>query len=132
MKLNESTLTPINSSPDLRSLKSQPMSQSIQKLARRSSVSSTTQKQNLYVANQRRQNLSPINNNLVTKSTISSSFSIPLLLNTMNTFFQATQIMEDEIMLPIKLKDMPVKGKNKTLIKKCFLINIFISRTYFR
>ena len=90
------------------------MSQSLQKLARRSSVLSAIQKQNSYIANQRRQNLSPVNNNLITNSTISSSFSIPLLLNTMNTFIQTTQIMEDEIMLPIKLKDMPVEGKNKS------------------
>jgi hypothetical protein len=109
MKLNQSTLTPIPSSSDLLSLKTQPMSQSLQKLVRRSSVSSTGQKRNSYIANQRRQSLFTLNNDCYIKPT-SSSLSIPLLYNTLNTFFQTTQKMEDEIMLPSRLKDMPVEG----------------------
>ena len=89
------------------------MSQSIQKQVRRASVSSTGSKPNLSLANQRRPNLSGLNNNFLTPST-SSLFSVPLLISTMNTFFQATQSMEDEIMLPSRLKDMPVEGKEKT------------------
>ena len=105
MKVNESTLTPINSTSDL-----QQMSQSTQNRVRRASASSTTQRQNVYIVNQRRQNLSALNNDLLTRST-QLSFTIPILMDTMNTFFQSIKTMEEEIMLPSKLKDMPVEGK---------------------
>jgi hypothetical protein len=110
MKFDESSITQKTNSPDLSS--SQSMSRAIPKLNRRLSVSSTTQKPNKYNNNQRRQTLAAINNDFLTQRT-SSSFSVPLLINTMNTFFQSTQMMEEEIMLPSRLKDMPVEGKTK-------------------
>jgi len=110
MQLNESIITPSNTSSDLHSLQSQPMSQSIQKPVGRSSVSGTAQKRNSYTANQHRQTLVTINSDLLTQRT-SSSFLMPLLIDTMNTFFQTVQTMEEEIMLPSRLKDMPVEGK---------------------
>jgi hypothetical protein len=87
------------------------MSQTNSLSVRRSCISSTTQKPNLYIANQRRQNLSAIHDGFrVHRPT--STFSVPLLFNIMNTFFQVTHTMEEEIMLPLRLKDMPVEGKN--------------------
>jgi hypothetical protein len=111
MKLNDSVLKPRNSSPNILSSRSQQMSQVNVLPVRRSSVSSTTQKPNVYIANQRRQNLSAINDEFHLPRP-SSTFSVPLLINTMNKFFQVTHTMEEEIMLPLRLKDMPVEGKN--------------------
>jgi hypothetical protein len=101
-------MTQKSNSTDLFPSKLQPMSQANPKLARRASVSSTTHKQNQYIINQRRQNLSAINNNFFNQNR-SSSFSVPLLIDIMNTFYQTAQIMEEEIMLPSRLKDMPVE-----------------------
>lgn len=101
-------MTQKSNSTDLFPSKLQPMPQTNPKLARRASVSSTTHKQNQYIINQRRQNLSAINNNFFNQNR-SSSFSVPLLIDIMNTFYQTAQIMEEEIMLPSRLKDMPVE-----------------------
>jgi len=38
-----------------------------------------------------------------------STLSKPLVTGAIDTFFQATKIMEEEIMLPSKLKDMPIE-----------------------
>jgi len=84
------------------------MTQSIPNLSRRSSSSGTSQKQPVF-NNQRRQTLAALNPDVINPSK-SSSFSVPLLNNTINTFIQTTQTMEDEIMLPLRLKDMPVEG----------------------
>jgi len=108
MKPNDCPTTEKISSPDLPSAMSQSISQTNPKLIRRSSVSSTTSKQNLYNNTQRRQSLAVINNDFLIQHT-SPSFSIPLLIDTMNTFFQTAQVMEEEIMLPSRLKDMPVE-----------------------
>lgn len=108
MKLNESVITPTNSSPSLSSGGKQQGSQTIPKLFRRSSVTVPKQKKNIYTMNQRRQNLSAINNDYLTQHS-SLSFSEPILIDTMNSFFQATKIMDEEIMLPTRLKDIPVE-----------------------
>ncbi|UJR13824.1 hypothetical protein I4U23_000835 [Adineta vaga] len=63
---------------------------------------SLTQKQNQYIANQRRQSLEVLNNR--TRNSRLSS----ILPDTLNEFFQATQNMEDEILLPTRLKDMNI------------------------
>jgi len=109
MKLEDSpssTMTPTNSSANLPLNKQR---QSQQKLVRRwSSSSSTKQRRNQYLALQRRQNINGIKDFSSIHPT-SSSLTMPLVTNAMNTFFQATKIMEDEIMLPSKLKDMPVE-----------------------
>jgi hypothetical protein len=110
-------MTQKSNSTDLFPSKLQPMPQTNPKLARRASVSSTTHKQNQYIINQRRQNLSAINNNFFNQNR-SSSLSVPLLIDIMNTFYQTAQIMEEEIMLPSKLKDMPVEGKIKSSKKE--------------
>jgi hypothetical protein len=111
MQVNDSVMTPSNAASDLMSSKSQPTFQTSQKLSRRSSVSSTTQKRTPFNINQRRQNLPATNSEFLTQRT-SSSFRVPLLIHTIDSFFQATQNMEDEIMLPTRLKDMPCDGKH--------------------
>lgn len=98
-------MTPTNASPN--SLPKQVVNG---KLLRQSSSGSTTQRRNQYLTYQRRQNLSATNNDFLNQHT-QSNFSVPLLSGAMNDFFQATKIMEDEIMLPSRLKDMPVDGK---------------------
>ncbi|CAF1006150.1 unnamed protein product [Rotaria sp. Silwood1] len=108
MTSNGSLMTPTNSSPDFNSSKLQQTSQSIPKLIRRSSVSNTTQKQNGYTTNQRRLTHSTMNNDFL-NTRASSSLAAPLLIDTMNNFFEATKAMEEEIMLPSRLKDMPVE-----------------------
>ena len=97
------------------------MSQSIQQLAKRSSVPSRVPKRNLYITNQRRQTLPASSHDFLTKSTL-ASFSMSLLINSMNAFFQTIQTMEDEIMLPSRLKDIPVEGENRF---NQFFLNIF-------
>lgn len=91
------------------------MSQTNPKLIRRLSVASatSTSKKNRYISNQRRQTFAAVNNQFLNQNT-SSSFSIPLLIDTMNTFHRTAEEMEEEIMLPLRLKDMPVEGKNNT------------------
>jgi len=101
MKLEDSpatTMTPTNTSPNLL-----PKQQANQKLIRQSSSASSIQRRNQYMVYQYRHNLSVTNNDYT-----SSKFPVPLLSGAMNEFFQATKIMEDEIMLPSRLKDMPV------------------------
>ena len=98
-------MTPTNTSPNFLSKQ-----QVNQKLVRQSSSNSTTQRRNQYLTYQRRQNF-PITNNDFLNQHTQSNISVPLLSGAMNDFFQATKIMEDEIMLPSKLKDMPVDGK---------------------
>jgi hypothetical protein len=105
MKLEDSpatTMTPTNSSPSLQSKQ-----QINQKLMRQSSSNSAVQRRNQYMAYQRRQNLNTTNNDFLNQNS-QSKFSVPLLSSSMNEFFQATKVMEDEIMLPTRLKDMPI------------------------
>ena len=107
-------MQPTASSSDLLQSKQQQqqqqqqnMSSSAQKLARRSSISVTQQKQNQHLTSQRRQNLPPVGNDF-----LSSRMScMPRLLDTMSKFFQSVQLMEEEVMLPSRLKDIPVQGK---------------------
>jgi hypothetical protein len=105
MKLEDSptstTMTPTNTSPNLHAKQ-----QLNNKLIRQSSSGSTIQRRNQYMAYQRRQNM-PATNDFLNQHT-PSKFSVPLLTGAMNEFFQATKVMEDEIMLPSRLKDMPV------------------------
>jgi len=105
-------MTPKNSSPDLFSSSSQ----HIPKPARQLSVPNPTPNRNQYISKQRRQNISASNNDFVYQRT-SASLSVPLLTDIMNTFFQTTQSMEDEIMLPSRLKDMPVERKYTKSLK---------------
>jgi len=108
MKLEDSptaTMTPTNNSPNLYLSRQQ--QQVNNKLTRQSSSSSTVQRRNQYIAYQRRQNIAATGNDFLNQHT-PSTFSVPLLTSIMNEFFQATKIMEDEIMLPSRLKDMPV------------------------
>ena len=110
MKLEDSSnpmLTPTNSSPPTLHLSK---SQTNSKLTRQTSSASNTQRRRHYMAHQRRQNLASTNNELLVQHT-PSTFSAPLLTGAMHDFFQATKIMEDEIMLPSRLRDMPVDGK---------------------
>jgi hypothetical protein len=106
MKLEDSpttTMTPTNSSPNL-----QAKQQVNNKLLRQTSSASTIQRRNQYMAYQRRQNMPSTSNDFLNQH-IPSKFSVPLLTGAMNDFFQATKIMEDEIMLPSRLKDMSVE-----------------------
>lgn len=108
MKLEDSpssAMTPTNTSPNFLSKQ-----QINQKLSRQSSSNSTTQRRNQYLTHQRRQNFPTISNDFLNQHT-QSTISVPVLSGAMNDFFQATKIMEDEIMLPSRLKDMPVDGK---------------------
>jgi len=105
MKLEDSPtsdMTPTNSSPNL--LHKQQVNN---KLIKQSSSSSIIQRRNQYMAYQRRQNIAATSNDYLNQHT-PSKFSVPLLSSAMNEFFQSTKIMEDEIMLPSRLKDMPV------------------------
>jgi hypothetical protein len=105
MKLEDSptsAMTPTNSSPNLLTKQ-----QVNNKLMRQSSSVSTIQRRNQYIAYQRRQNVATTSNDLLNQNA-PSNFSVPLLAGAMNEFFQATKVMEDEVMLPTKLKDMPV------------------------
>ncbi|CAF1485172.1 unnamed protein product [Adineta ricciae] len=105
MKLEDSSasvMTPTNNSPNL--LRKQ---QVTNKLSRQSSSASTIQRRNQYMAYQRRQNIAATSNDFLNQHT-PSTLAVPLLSGVMNEFFQATKVMEDEIMLPSRLKDMPV------------------------
>ncbi|UJR33383.1 hypothetical protein I4U23_020831 [Adineta vaga] len=105
MKLEDSTasvMTPRNSSPNLMHKQ-----QFNTKLNRQSSTASTVQRRNQYMAYQCRQNIAATSNDFLNQRTPSTS-AVPLLSGAMNEFFQATKVMEDEIMLPSRLKDMPV------------------------
>ncbi|CAF3306698.1 unnamed protein product [Rotaria socialis] len=109
MKGNCSTMTPTNSTSDLTFSRAQQTSQPALKLLRRSSVSSTTQRQNFCNNNKRcRPNPSASTYDFLSQGS-SSSLSIPILSDTMNNFFQATKTMEEEILLPSRLKDIPVE-----------------------
>lgn len=88
------------------------MSQTNPKSIRRPSMTSTTSKNNRYTGTQRRQTLASINSHFLNQNP-TPSFSVPLLVDTMNTFHQSAQAMEEEIMLPLRLKDIPVEGKRK-------------------
>jgi hypothetical protein len=108
MKLEDSptsAMTPTNTSPNLAAKQ-----HTNNKLTRQSSATSTTQRRNQYMAYQRRQNIASASNDFLNQHS-SSTYSVPNLSGAMNDFFQATKIMEDEIMLPSRLKDMPVDGK---------------------
>lgn len=116
MKLEDSSasvMTPTNNSPSL--LRKQQLTN---KLSRQSSSASTIQRRNQYMAYQRRQNIAATSNDFLNQHT-PSTLAVPLLSGVMNEFFQATKVMEDEIMLPSRLKDMPVDGKKKR--------NVFLS-----
>jgi hypothetical protein len=105
MKLEDSptsAMTPTNSSPNLLAKQ-----QVNNKLMRQSSSNSTIQRRNQYMAYQRRQNMVGTSNDFVNQH-IPANFPVPLLAGAMNEFFQATKVMEDEIMLPTRLKDMAV------------------------
>ncbi len=122
MKLEDSptsALTPTNSSPTL--LTKQQLNN---KLARNLSSASTIQRRNQYMAYQRRQNISATSNDFLTQHA-PSKLSVPLLSSSMNEFFQATKVMEDEIMLPSRLKDMPVDGKFFILFRNLFTYLLF-------
>jgi hypothetical protein len=100
MKLEDSSspqMTPTNSSPNLLA------KQANNKLIRQASTSSGIQRRDRYMTFQRRQSIVGTNNDQP------STFSVPLLAGAMNEFFQATKIMEDEIMLPSRLKDMAIE-----------------------
>lgn len=109
MTHNYSTVMPINISSKFTSSKLHSNPHSIPKLVRQSSLTTTTQKRNFSIANQRRQSMPRINDDILTQRILPSSFSIPLLDDVIHDFFQATQVMEEEIMLPSKLKDMPIE-----------------------
>ena len=114
MKLEDSpssAMTPTNSaSPALHLSKPAPAPQANSKLIRQQSSASTIQRRHQYMAYQRRQNITTTTNEFLSQHT-PSTFSVPLLAGAMNEFFQATKIMEEEIMLPSRLKDMPVDGR---------------------
>lgn len=78
------------------------------KLSRQSSSASSSQRRNRYMTYQRRHNAAATSNDFLNQHS-PSKISVPLLSSTMNEFFHATKIMEDEIMLPSRLKDMPVE-----------------------
>jgi hypothetical protein len=59
---------------------------------------------------QRRQNMASTTHDFLNQHT-PSTLSVPILTGAMNDFFQATKVMEEEIMLPSRLKDMTVDGK---------------------
>ncbi|CAF3399242.1 unnamed protein product [Rotaria socialis] len=65
------------------------------------------QRRNQNVAYPRRQNIPATSSDLLNHSS-SSTFVVPLLNGAMDEFFHVTKIMEDEVMLPSRLKDMPV------------------------
>jgi hypothetical protein len=109
MKLDDSSnliMTPTTSSSSSTNLSKQVNN----KLVRQTSVASTTQRRSHYTANQRRQNTVTTTNDFLNQHT-PSTFTVPRLTGAMSEFFQATKIMEDEIMLPSRLRDMPVDGK---------------------
>lgn len=78
------------------------------------SSASMIQRRNHNMKHPRRQNIGTLNNDLLNQHKPSTD-SAPLLANAMHDFFQATKVMEDEIMLPSRLRDMPVDGKNKNI-----------------
>ncbi len=111
-------MTPTNSMPNLLTKE-----QVNNKLNRQSSNTSANRRKQ-YMAYQRRQNIAATSNDFLNQNT-PSKFSVPLLTGAMNEFFQATKIMEDEIMLPTRLKDMQVDGKKKIFILTSFKIYLF-------
>lgn len=110
MKLEDSptsAMTPTNSSPNLLTKQ-----QANNTKLSRNSTSASSIRRSQYMAHQRRQNIAATSNDFLNQNT-PSKYSVPLLTGVMNEFFQATKVMEDEIMLPTRLKDMPVDGKEK-------------------
>jgi len=107
MKLEDSTptaMTPTNSSANFLISKPSVSSQS-SGFSRQSSTGSSIQRQKKqYLVQQRRQNAKTSND----FSMHTSATTKPLVTHAINSFFQATKVMEDEIMLPSKLKDMAV------------------------
>ena len=103
------------------------------KLSRQSSSASSSQRRNRYMTYQRRHNAAATSNDFLNQHS-PSKISVPLLSSTMNEFFHATKIMEDEIMLPSRLKDMPVEGKTHIEFSFFFLntISSLFSRICFR
>lgn len=47
---------------------------------------------------------------LLKSQLINNNILVPLLSESINSFFQATSAMEDEILLPTLLKDIPPEG----------------------
>lgn len=86
MKVNDRFMTPTNSSTDL------PLTMS---------EKAVIPKRNPYITNQHRHSVGTLNNRRLSS----------LLLDTMNDCVQTIQNMEDEILLPIRLKDMSMDGK---------------------
>lgn len=106
MKLENSTrstaMTSKGSVPNL------PIQQSITNgFTRTSSSASMIQRRNPSTKYSRRQTGGTLNNDLVNQHKPSTD-SVPLLATAMHDFFQATKVMEDEVMLPSRLRDMPV------------------------
>jgi len=69
-----------------------------------STVSPTKLSNKRHYHSHRRQNSNTSNDFSIHHT--SSTFLVPVVASAMNTFFQATKVMEDEILLPSKLKDM--------------------------
>ena len=109
-------MTPTNSSPNVLLFKQPANNNNNNKLARQSSTASTTNRRNQYIAHQRRENMVAATSNDLLPQHTPSKFSVPLLAGAMGEFFQATKVMEDEIMLPSRLKDMPVDGNSSSSV----------------
>lgn len=103
MKIEDSfnSMTTTNSSSTATLVK-----QNSQKLTRQTSSANSLQRRNNYLSKSRRQTLGLIGNDFHHQHAPSTS-TTPLLNGAINEFFQATKVMEDEIMLPSRLKDMP-------------------------
>ena len=117
-----------NSSSDLLQSRQTTLVGSNQKYMRRASLNTTTQKQSTHLVNSRRPDLTAVGNDFLTQRS-SSNFSAPRLVGVMNKFFQASQTMEEEIMLPSRLKDMPIEGTSRwpTSVSATSLTVFFLS-----
>ena len=120
-----STMKSTNSSSDLLQSRQVSPIGSNPKSMRRASLNITSQRQNTHFVNPRRPNLSAVRNDFLSQNT-SSTFSIPILVDVMNKFFQATQTMEEEIMLPSRLKDMPIEGRPSWPTSFCSIFTLLL------
>lgn len=89
--------------------------QNSQKLTKHTSSAGSFQRRSNHAVQARRQTLGFVGNDFLHQHGPSTS-ATPMLTSAINEFFQTTKVMEDEIMLPSRLKDMPADGNQDVLL----------------
>jgi hypothetical protein len=111
-KRDDSSMKMINSSNDLLQSRPQAIQLPNEQLSRRASLSNASliRKRPTPISNsQARSNVSSRSTNAVPKRAMSSS-NVQSVIDVIEGFFQASDTMENEVLLPTLLKDMSVEG----------------------